>query len=144
MKKHIFLLSIFLLFLTACGTEIENAEEVSVNYWENGVKNQQDEVISNKDIVNTFINAVDDAKKLEVDKIIKTKPLLSFNLVSKDGEEKGYHLWITSSGNGYIQKLYPSEGETFELAKTSTENLTEFIITKKNVDVIPNDVEFEE
>ncbi|KKK36078.1 hypothetical protein WQ57_21405 [Mesobacillus campisalis] len=142
MKKHFFLLAILILVLTACGTEIENVEEVSVNYWENGVGNQQDEVISNKNIVNTFVNAVNDAKKLDEDNIIKTKPLLSFNLVSKD-EEQGYHLWITSSGIGYIQNLYPSEGQTFELSKTSVENLTKFVDSRDNVDVI-NDVEFEE
>jgi hypothetical protein len=143
MKKRIFLLAIFLLYLTACGKEIVNVKEVSVNYWENGVKNQQDEVISDKNIINTFINAVDDAKKLDEDQIIKTKPLLSFSLVSKDGEKKGYHLWITSSGKGYIQNLYPSDGETFQLAKTSAKNLTKFIKTKKNIDVIQNDVDFE-
>lgn len=107
------------------------------------MKKQQDEVISNNDIVNTFTNVFIDTKKLDKDKIIKTKPLLSFNLLLKEGKEQGYHLWITSNGNGYIQNLYPSENGTFELTKTSVKNLTKFINTKENVDIIQGDVEFE-
>lgn len=136
-------LFLVILFLSACGKEIENVEEVNVNYWENGVRNQKDEVISDKSLVEIFTNAANEAVELDNGKVIKTKPLLSFHLVGKDSEQ-GYHLWITSSGSGYIQSLYPSNGNTFVLTKTYIESLTEFINSKKNIAVIQNEIEFEE
>ncbi|MCM3574727.1 hypothetical protein M3172_16135 [Mesobacillus subterraneus] len=132
-----------ILLLSACGKEIENVEEVNVNYWENGVRNQKDEVISDKSSVEIFTKAVSEAIELDKGKVITTKPLLSFHLVAKEGEQ-GYHLWITSNGNGYIQSLYPTNGDTFKLIKTSIASLTEFINSKENIDVIQNEIEFEE
>jgi hypothetical protein len=142
--KSVLFLFVFIFFITGCSKETENVEKIAINYWEEDMKNSQDEVISNKEIINTFTNAVNDAKELDEKKIIKTKPLLSFQMLLTKGEEKGYHLWITSSGEGYIQNLFPSENRTFKLTKSSVNNLTEFINDNENMEITISDVEFEE
>ncbi|WP_059173361.1 hypothetical protein [Bacillus sp. FJAT-27445] len=144
------MIKLFLLFRIAIflfinfGNEIDNVVEVDVNYWENGIKNQQIEVLLHKQDKHIFVNAVNDAKKLDEDRTIKTKPSLSIKILSFEGDYTDYHLWITSNGKGYMQALDSSDGGTYELTETSVKELTEFIKTKENVDVIQNDVEFEE
>ncbi|WP_053367850.1 hypothetical protein [Bacillus sp. FJAT-27245] len=125
-------------------SEIDYVLEVDVNYWEDGEKNQQVDVLLHKEDMIVFVDAVHDAKKMKDDKIISTKPSLTINIMSREGDYQGYHLWITSNGKGYMQSLDSPDGGTFELSRSSVKELTEFIETKENVDVIPNDVEFEE
>ncbi|WP_316569316.1 hypothetical protein [Neobacillus sp. YIM B06451] len=142
---HLFFLFRIVIFLLAVFTsEVDNVVEVDVNYWENGVKNQQVEVLLHKEDKSVFVDAVHDAKKMDADKIIRTKPSLTINILSNEGDYTGYHLWITSNGKGYMESLDSSDGGTFELAKSSVQEMTEFIEAKKKVDVIQGDVEFEE
>jgi hypothetical protein len=130
--------------LTACGVESAHLEKIAIHYWENTKDSIQVEVKSNEDIVNIFTKAVNDSKELDKKLVIKTKPLLSFDMLFSDDKKQGYHLWITSNGDGYIQNLYPSERGTFELTDNSVTKLTDFLIEKENVEVIQGDVEFEE
>lgn len=53
--------------------------------------------------------------------IVKTKFCICCILLN-DGEEKNYHLWITSDGEGYIQRLRPDGNATLKLDQTSVLN----------------------
>jgi len=77
-------LFLVILFLSACGKEIENVEEVNVNYWENGVRNQKDEVISDKSLVEIFTNAANEAVELDNGKVINKQNSLE-QIYSKIG-----------------------------------------------------------
>ncbi|RDU37153.1 hypothetical protein DRW41_10760 [Neobacillus piezotolerans] len=142
---HFFFLLRIVTFLFAVFTSgVDNVVEVDVNYWENGVKNQQVDVLLHKEDKRVFVDAVHDAKKMDEDKLIRTKPSLTINIMSKEGDYKGYELWITSDGKSYMESLDAADGGMFKLSKSSVKELTEFLETKGKADVIQNDVEFEE
>lgn len=145
MKKSYLLFITLLIFLTACGNKIENVEQITLNYWEVDGKKHEDETITNKDeqILNTFINAVNNAEELEEEKVIATEPLLSFSMRLNDNEEKSYHLWISMNGEGYIQSLHPDVNRPSKLDKTSVADLTVFLSGKENVRITNEDIELE-
>ncbi|WP_019415164.1 hypothetical protein [Paenisporosarcina sp. TG20] len=140
---------IALFLLSGCGSEIqsETVEQITLNYWdwENGGVMQQEETITtkNKEILNTFTDAINNADELEEGKIITSKPLLSLSMVLNENEEKNYHLWINTNGEGYIQQLQPDENKTFKLDKGNVEILTMFLNEKENVEIIDRSIEFE-
>ncbi|WP_409271567.1 hypothetical protein V1499_18725 [Neobacillus sp. SCS-31] len=137
-------LFIRLVHFLLAANQIDNVVEVDVNYWENGVKNQQVEVLLHKQDKNVFVDSINDARKMNDEKIIRTKPSLTINILSNEGDYEAYELWITSDGTGYMQTLDPSGGGTFELSKASVKELAEFLKTKGKEDVVQDDVEFEE
>ena len=136
---------IVLFILTACGNEIENVKQINLSYWE-VTKEQQDTLINtdDKDNIDTFVNAVNNAEEQESEKIIITKPLLSFSLLFNEDEEKNYHLWITSNGEGYIQRLLPDGNATLKLDQTSVKKLTKFLNKQEDLKLINQAIEFEE
>jgi len=143
---------IFIVFFLLSGCESdqiqsETVEQITLNYWdwENDGVMQQEETITteNKEILNTFTGAINNADELEEGKIITTKPLLSLSMVLNEDEEKNYHLWINAIGEGYIQQLHPDENKTFKLEKGNVENLTKFLSEKENVEIIDKSIEFE-
>lgn len=142
-KALMFLIVLFIL--TACGNEIENVKQINLSYWE-VTKEQQDTLINtdDKDNIDTFVNAVNNAEEQESEKIIITKPLLSFSLLFNEDEEKNYHLWITSNGEGYIQRLLPDGNATLKLDQTSVKKLTKFLNKQEDVKLINQAIEFEE
>jgi len=141
-KSLMFLIVLFVL--TACGNGIENVKQINLSYWE-VTKEQQDTLIKtdDKDSIHTFVNAVNHAEELESEKIIITTPLLSFSMLLNESEEKNYHLWITSNGEGYIQRLLPDGNATFKLHQTSVKELTDFINKQIDVKLINQAIEFE-
>lgn len=142
-KALMFLIVLFIL--TACGNEIENVKQINLSYWE-VTKEQQDTLINtdDKDNIDTFVNAVNNAEEQESEKIIITKPLLSFSLLFNEDEEKNYHLWITSNGEGYIQRLLPDGNATLKLDQTSVKKLTKFLNKQEDLKLINQAIEFEE
>ncbi|WP_424415379.1 hypothetical protein [Paenisporosarcina sp.] len=141
-KALMFLIVLFVL--TACGNDIEHVKQINLSYWE-VTKEQQDTLINtdDKDSINTFVNAVNHAEELESEKIIITKPLLSFSMLLNESEEKNYHLWITSNGEGYIQRLLPDGNATFNLDQTAVKKLTDFLNKQEDVKLINQVIEFE-
>lgn len=142
-KSLMFLLALFVL--TACGNnDQENVKQIILSYWE-VTKEQQDTLIvpDDKDSINTFVNAINNAEEQDREKIIITKPLLSFSMLLNEGEEKNYHLWITSNGEGYIQRLLPDGNATFKLDQMSVKKLTKFLNKQEDVKLINQVIEFE-
>ena len=135
------------LLLTGCQNEIqpETVEKISLIYWENNGAKQQEETITNDNmlILNTFTDAINNANELEKGKVITTMPILSFWLRLNENEEKIYHLWINTSGEGYIQHQLPDVNKTFKLDKGTVENLTIFLNEKENVKIIDDSIEIE-
>ncbi len=133
-----------LFILTACGNELQNVKQINQSYWE-VTEERQDTLITNndEDSINTFVYAVNHAEELEKEKIITTKPLLSFSILLNEGEEKNYHLWITSDGEGYIQRLRPDGNATLKLDQTAVKKLTKFLNKQENVKLINHSIEFE-
>ncbi|WP_246939454.1 hypothetical protein [Bacillus pinisoli] len=142
--RRFYLLSFLVLFITACSSDVvENVERVDLIYWETEEKKSEDELINQQDVVKIFVNTVNNAKKLNEQKIIKTKPLLSFSLGIKDDKSKKYHLWITEKGEGYIQRLLPDPNGTFKIDNNSVRELEAFFEEKGNVSFISGEIDFE-
>jgi hypothetical protein len=145
MKISYLLFITLLIFLTACGNTIENVEQITLNYWEVNGKKQEDTTFTNKDeqILNIFINAVNNAEQIEEKKVIATEPILSFSMRLTDDEVKSYHLWINMNGEGYIQSLHPNVNRPSKIDKTSVADLTVFLSGKENVRITHEDIVFE-
>jgi hypothetical protein len=145
MKIFYLLFITLLIFLTACGNTIENVEQITLNYWEVNGKKQEDTTFTNKDeqILNIFINAVNNAEQIEEKKVIATEPILSFSMRLTDDEVKSYHLWINMNGEGYIQSLHPNVNRPSKIDKTSVADLTVFLSGKENVRITHEDIVFE-
>jgi hypothetical protein len=143
-RKSLVLLMVLFL-LTACGNEIENVKQITLFYWEvEGEKHQ--EVIftnENEDSINSFIDAINHAEELGEKRVITTKPLLSFLMILDKEEEKSYHLWITTNGEGYIQRLLPDKSSTFKLNATPVKELSKLINEQEKVPLIDQAIEFE-
>lgn len=140
---------IFIAFilLSGCASDIhsETVKQIKLNYWENGEVMQQNDTITteNKAVLNTFTDAINNADELEKGKIIMTKPLISLSMVLNENEEKNYHLWINTIGEGYIQQLHPDDNKTFKLDKGNIEDLTSYLNEKEKVELIDKSIEFE-
>lgn len=140
---------IFIAFilLSGCASEIqpETVKQITLNYWENDAFMQQEEMITteDKEVLYTFTDAINNADELEEGKIIMTKPLISLSMVLNENEEKNYHLWINTIGEGYIQQLHPDDNKTFKLDKGNIEDLTSFLNEKEKVELLDKSIEFE-
>lgn len=147
--RKISVIFIVLFLLSGCESEIqsETVEQITLNYWDwanDGVMYQEETITpENKEIINTFTDAINNADELDEGKIITTKPLLSLSMGLAEDEEKNYHLWINDIGEGYIQQLQPDENKTFKLDMGNVENLTKFLKEKDNVEIIEKSIEFE-
>ncbi len=138
---------LMLLFCTACSPEvIEEAEGVSLDYWETeeSVAKSEEEYVDDNDDLAIFVNAVKTAEQLTEQKIIRTKPLLTMHFTMEDEENRPYHLWVTDDGEGFVQNLQPLENQTFQLEKTAIKDLTEFLKSKEDGQVLQGEIEFEE
>lgn len=138
---------LMLLFCTACSPEvIKEAKGVSLNYWETeeSVSQPEEEYVDDNDDLAIFVNAVNTAEQLTEQKIIRTKPLLTMHFTMEDEENQPYHLWVTDEGEGFLQSLQPLENQTFQLEKTAAKDLTEFLKSKEDVQVLQGEIEFEE
>lgn len=141
-KLHLLFFSIFLI--TACSSnKIKDVERVDLFYWETEIAKAKNEFIDDENTVEMFIETVNNAKELDGQQIIKTKPLLSFALGLKDDTTKKYHLWITEDGEGYIQRLLPGSNGTFRLDNQSVAALINYFKEKENVGLISGAIEFE-
>lgn len=134
-----------LCVLTACGNKIEGGEKIDLSYWlEDRIMLENDTIIKNDtQTFATFIEAVNNAKELERNKIIITKPLITFAITLEKEEERKYNLWVNAQGEGYIQSLTPENSKTYQLDENSVNLLTIFINEKGIVKVINNKIEFE-
>ena len=142
-KSFVFLMVLFLL--SACGNEIENAKQITLFYWEVEGEEHQEVLFTNEneDSINSFIDAINYAEELGKKRVITTKPLLSFLMILDKEEEKNYHLWITTNGEGYIQRLLPDKSATFKLDATSVKELSKLINEQEKVPLINQAIEFE-
>ncbi len=61
----------------------------------------------------------------------------------EDEENRPYHLWVTDDGEGFLQNLQPLENQTFQLDKTAVKDLTEFLKSKEDVQILQGEIEFE-
>jgi hypothetical protein len=52
-------------------------------------------------------------------------------------------LWITTNGEGYIQRLLPDKSATFKLNATSVKELSKLINEQEKVPLINQAIEFE-
>lgn len=138
---------LMLLFCTACSPMvIEKAKGVSLNYWETDESDAklEDEYLNEADVLAIFVKAVNTAEQLTEQKIIRTKPLLTMHFTMEDEEDWPYHLWVTDEGEGFLQSLQPLENQTFQLKKTAVKDLTEFLKSKEDVQILQGEIEFEE
>lgn len=139
--------AMILLFCTACSPLIiEEAKGVSLNYWEteDSVEKPVEEYVDETDDLAIFVNAVKSAEELAEPKIITTKPLLTMHFTMEDEENRSYHLWVTEKGEGFLQSLKPLENQTLQLKETAVKDLTGFLKSKEDVQVLQGDIEFEE
>ena len=142
-KPLVFLMVLFLL--TACTNEIENIKQITLLYWDAEGAEHQEVLFTNENEVSidSFIDAINHAEELEEKRVITTKPLLSFLMILDNEEEKNYHLWITTNGEGYIQRLLPDKSSTFKLDASSVKELSKLINEQEKVPLIDQAIEFE-
>ena len=142
-KSFVFLMVLFLL--SACGKEIENVKQITLYYWEVEEEEHQEVLFTNEneDSINSFIDAINYAEELGKKRVITTKPLLSFLMILDKEEEKNYHLWITTNGEGYIQRLLPDKSATFKLDANSVKELSKLINEQGKVPLINQEIDFE-
>lgn len=131
--------------LTACGNEVENVKQITLFFWEVEGEEHQEVLFTNEneDSINSFIDAINHAEELGEKSVITTKPLLSLLMTLDKEEEKNYHLWITTNGEGYIQRLLPDKSATFKLNATSVKELSKLINEQEKVPLINQAIEFE-
>ncbi|MBM7585654.1 hypothetical protein JOC86_002196 [Bacillus pakistanensis] len=129
-----FLLSILIIFtMGACSNaNQENVEEIKVNYWLNDEMQSETEFIQEDETISNFVNATNNAEKLDKQKVIKTPPLLTYTLVMQDDDTNEYHLWLTTDGKGYIQSLTNKDSLTYKLNEESVVDLTSEIENTKS------------
>ncbi|MDX1700125.1 MAG: hypothetical protein R3250_05870 [Melioribacteraceae bacterium] len=144
-EKKSFVLLMVLFLLSACGNEIENVKQIILFFWEIEGEEHQEVLFTNEneDSINSFIDAINHAEELGEKSVITTKPLLSFLMTLDKEKEKNYHLWITTKGEGYIQRLLPDKSATFKLDATSVKELSKLINQQEKVLLINQAIEFE-
>lgn len=135
----------FFFLLTACGNEIENVKQITLFYWEVEGEEHQEVLFTNEneDSIDSFIDAINHAEELGENSVITTKPLLSLLMTLDKEEEKNYHLWITTNGEGYIQRLLPDKSSTLKLNASSVKELSKLINEQEKVPLIDQAIEFE-
>lgn len=107
-KKEIVSISYFHGVLTHCLCKYRGSgEQINLNDWD---EKEDTEIFSkDEDSMETFIQAIDNATKMEKQNVIVTEPLLAFNMHMNDNRVKKYHLWITTDEkdtyNNYIRTI---------------------------------------
>lgn len=137
---------VLLAACTACSpAPAKNAESVSLNYWEREETEQphKEEYLYDASEMDLFIEAVNSAVELNEPKIITTKPLLSFSILTEEEEDRNFHLWVTEEGEGFLQSLAPAINETLKLEESTVKPLKEYLALKEELELIGSDIEFE-
>ena len=138
---------LIVIFCAACSLKlVGEAETVRLDYWGREALEgmPKEEYVDDSNGLDTFVRAVDSAEELKDQKVITTKPLLSLEFIMESDENRNYHLWITDEGAGYFQSLAPHKNLTYQIDSESIEGLNEFFAMKENVDVLQEDIEFEQ
>ncbi|WLR59147.1 hypothetical protein [Guptibacillus hwajinpoensis] len=144
MRKTILVLIIILsLPLNACSTnELEKVESVKISYWIGDEKQSEEASFSDKNIIKVFVNATNRAVELDNQKVIKTPPVLTYDLITDENTYQTFHLWVTETGEGFIQSLLLEDRFTYRLEEGAVTDLTTFLNNEGNVDLSTH-IEFE-
>ncbi len=143
MKRNLLIKIILLISLSACSTnELENVEKVKASFWIGNEKQSEEVAFKEKDEVDVFVSATNNAKELDGQKVIKTPPVLTYDLIIEGSNNKAFQLWITKDGEGFIQSLLPEDSLTYRLDEGSVKDVTNILNKQDNVTLLPN-IEFE-
>ncbi|MYL32423.1 hypothetical protein GLW08_06585 [Pontibacillus yanchengensis] len=135
--------SLYLLLLVSCSTlTINEIKQVEVMYRHFQEQTLEEEYITEQEM-SIFVKAINNAKKLDSNKLIQSEPLVSIKIDLEGNDKQHYHLWLTKDGKGYIQYLLPGKDGTYELKQNAVKNLTEFFSTKENIPLLADDIEFQ-
>ncbi len=145
MRKTLLVLIIILsLSLNACSTnELEKVESVKISYWIGDEKQPEEASFSDKNISKLFMNATNRAVELDDQKVIKTPPVLTYDLITDENTYQTFHLWMTETGEGFIQSLLLEDRFTYRLEEGAVTDLTTFLNNEGNVDLSTH-IEFEQ
>ena len=143
MKRNLLIMIILLISLSACSTnELENVEKVKASFWIGNEKQSEEVAFKEKEEVDVFVGATKNAKELDDQKVIKTPPLLTYDLIIEGSNNKAFQLWITKDGEGFIQSLLPEDSLTYRLDEGSVKDVTNILNKQDNVTLLPN-IQFE-
>ncbi|WP_166000316.1 hypothetical protein [Bacillus sp. Cs-700] len=143
MKRNLLIKIILLISLSACSTnELEDVEKVKASFWIGNEKQSEEVAFKEQDEVDVFVGATNNAKELDDQKVIKTPPVLTYDLIIEGSNNKAFQLWITKDGEGFIQSLLPEDSLTYRLDEGSVKNVTNILNKQDNVTLLP-DIEFE-
>ncbi|MGE6203017.1 hypothetical protein [Guptibacillus hwajinpoensis] len=143
MKRNLLIMIILSISLSACSTnELENVEKVEASLWIGNEKQSEEVAFEEKEEVDVFVGATNNAKELDDQKVIKTPPVLTYDLIIEGSNNKAFQLWITEDGEGFIQSLLPEGSLTYRLDEDSVKDVTNILNKQDNVTLLPN-IEFE-
>ncbi|MBF0705802.1 hypothetical protein IQ283_04220 [Alkalihalobacillus hwajinpoensis] len=143
MKRNLLIMIILSISLSACSTnELQNVEKVEASFWIGNEKQSEEVAFKEKEEVDVFVGATNNAKELDDQKVIKTPPVLTYNLIIEGSNNKAFQLWITEDGEGFIQSLLPEDSLTYRLDEGSVKDVTNILNQQDNVTLLPN-IEFE-
>ncbi|MCA0992144.1 hypothetical protein [Pseudalkalibacillus hwajinpoensis] len=143
MKRNLLIMIILLISISACSTnELENVEKVKASSWIGNEKQSEEVAFKKKEEVDVFVGATNNAKELDDQKVIKTPPVLTYDLIIEGSNNKAFQLWITEDGKGFIQSLLPEDSLTYRLDEDSVKDVTNILNKQVNVTLIPR-IEFE-
>ena len=143
MKRNLLIMIILLISLSACSTnELENVEKVKASFWNGNEKQSEEVAFKEKEEVDVFVAATNNAKELDDQKVIKTPPVLTYDLIIEGSNNKAFQLWITKDGEGFIQSLLPEDSLTYRLDEGSVKDVTNIINKQANVTLLSN-IQFE-
>lgn len=143
MKRNLLIMIILSISLSACSTnELENVEKVEASFWIGNEKQSEEVAFKEKDEVDVFVGATNNAKELDDQKVIKTPPVLTYDLIIEGSNNKAFQLWITEDGKGFIQSLLPEDSLTYRLDEGSVKDVTNILNKQANVTLLPK-IEFE-
>ncbi len=143
MKRNLLIMIILSISLSACSTnELENVEKVEASFWIGNEKQSEEVAFKEKEEIDVFVGATNNAKELDDQKVIKTPPVLTYNLIIEGSNNKAFQLWITEDGEGFIQSLLPEDSLTYRLDEGSVKDVTNILNQQDNVTLLPN-IEFE-
>ena len=143
MKRNLLIMIILSISLSACSTnELENVEKVEASFWIGNEKQSEEVAFKEKDEVDVFVGATNNAKELDDQRVIKTPPVLTYDLIIEGSNNKAFQLWITEDGKGFIQSLLPEDSLTYRLDEGSVKDVTNILNKQANVTLLPK-IEFE-
>lgn len=142
MRDFIVCMLCSIIFLSACKIPEEEIEQLSLNYWNKEVSSLVLYPEEDYKELQLFMDAIKKSELLH-DTVIRTEPLLSFNIDLADEKEKNYHLWILTNGEGYIQQLHPDENKTFQMDSSVALALHKYFNKQDDIELINTEIEFE-